>query len=81
MPAKRRCDGSHAAGRRHFDFWFPAYSDGEAQGALRLMAGSPTCYPEPGDQSHLNMVRQVSAFRGLGRQCSWKEGWKYRCPM
>jgi hypothetical protein len=38
--------------------------------------GSPACYPELGGQSHLNMVRQVPVFRGLGRQCSWKEGWK-----
>jgi hypothetical protein len=50
------------------------------QGALRLSAGSSACYPEPEDQTHLNMVRHVPEFRGLGRQCSWKEGWKYSCP-
>jgi hypothetical protein len=37
---------------------------------------SPACYPEPEGQSHLKMVRHVSEFKGLGRQCSWKEGWK-----
>jgi hypothetical protein len=46
------------------------------QSTLRLSTGSPPCYPEPGDQTHLNTVRQVPVFRGLGRQCSWKEGWK-----
>jgi hypothetical protein len=50
---------------------------GARSACSRQTEGTPPLpYPEPGGQSHLNTVRQVPEFRGLGRQYSWKEGWR-----